>query len=85
MVVRLLAIVRAAAVSVVAVVPRGVAHEAVLKGFVPFLVPLEVTYHLLLLQEDAGIAIQTVEMLPARKEEQEEPAPLFSQFSYGKL
>ena len=63
-VVRLLAVVRAAAVAVVAVVARRVPHESVLQRLVPLLVPLEVTDHFLFLHKHTRMAIQTVEMFP---------------------
>lgn len=63
-VMRLLAVVAAAAVPVGAVVHGGVPHEAVLQGLVALLVPLEVSYHLLLLDEHPGVAVQAVEVLP---------------------
>lgn len=64
MIVGLLLVVRAVGVSVRAVVQRRVPHEAVLQRFVALLVPLEVADHLLLLDEDARVAVQAVEVLP---------------------
>lgn len=48
-----------------AVVRLRVPHEAVLQRVVPLLVPLEVAYHLLLLDKDATAAVEAVEVLPA--------------------
>ena len=62
MVVCLFAVVRAGPV-LGAVVRGAVAHEAVLQRLVAFLVPLEVPHHLVLLEEDAEAALQTVEVL----------------------
>ena len=45
------------------IVRWGVAHEAVLQGFVALLVPLEVADHLLFLREDLVRALQAVEVL----------------------
>lgn len=67
MIVRLFAVVGAARVPVRAIIHRGIAHEAVLKRFVAFLVPFEVSDHLLLLDKDAAVAIQTVEVLPEKR------------------
>ena len=63
-VVGLFAVVGAAAEAVATVVHGRVAHEAVLQRLVALLVPLEVADHLLLLHEDARVAVQTVEVLP---------------------
>ena len=60
----LFAVVGAAAEAVATVVHGRVAHEAVLQRLVALLVPLEVADHLLLLHEDARVAVQTVEVLP---------------------
>lgn len=66
MIVGLLAIVGtlSAGVPLGAVVGGRVAHEAMLQGLVALLVPLEVAYHLLLLDEDAPAALEAVEVLP---------------------
>lgn len=64
MIVGLFAIVRTAAIAVVAVVTRRVAHEAVLQRLVALLVPLEVTDHLFLLDENPRVAIEAMEVLP---------------------
>lgn len=61
-VVRLFLVMRTVRVPVRAVVQRAVPHESVLERLVPFLVPLEVPDHLLLLDEDAGVAVQAVEV-----------------------
>ncbi len=66
MIVGLLAIVLAAAVAIVTVVHGRVAHESVLQRLVALLVPLEVPDHLLLLDKDARVAVQTVEMFPEK-------------------
>jgi hypothetical protein len=66
MIVCLLLVVGAVAEAVAAVVQRAVPHEAVLERFVALLVPLEVPYHLLLLDEDARVAVEAVEVLPGR-------------------
>lgn len=62
MIVRLFLVVRAVGVPVGAVVQRAVPHEAVLQGLVPLLVPLEVPDHLLLLDENARVAVKAVEV-----------------------
>lgn len=59
---RLFLVMRAVRVPVRAVVQRTVPHESVLERLIPFLVPLEVPDHLLLLDEDAGVAVQAVEV-----------------------
>lgn len=63
MIVGLLFVVGAVLEAVAAVVQGAVTHEAVLQGLVPFLVPLEVAYHLLLFDEHPGVAVQTMEVL----------------------
>lgn len=64
MVVRLLAVVTTVVVAVTAVVTGRVSHEAVLKWLITLLVPLEVSDHLLLLDEHSGVAVQAMEVLP---------------------
>jgi hypothetical protein len=54
--------VRAASISIVAIIAGRVAHEPVLKRLVALLVPLKVTDHFLFLDENTRMAIQTVEM-----------------------
>lgn len=61
---RLFFIVRAIGIAIRAIVQRAVPHETVLEALVALLVPLEVPDHLLLLEEHARIAVQTVEVLP---------------------
>ena len=64
MIVCLFAIVRTAAVSVVAVIARRITHESVLKWLVAFLVPLKVTDHFLFFDKNPRVAIEAVEMFP---------------------
>lgn len=65
MVMSLLSVVLAVMVSIPTIVSRGIPHEAMLEALVPFLVPLEVTDHLLLLDEDLAVAFETVEVFSA--------------------
>lgn len=66
-VMRLLSVVRAlpGGVPLGAVVGGRVTHESVLQRLVALFVPLEVSYHLLLLDEHAPAAVETVEVLAA--------------------
>ena len=66
MIVGLLLVVGAVAEAVAAVVEGAVAHEAVLQGLVALLVPLEVADHFFFFDEDAGVAVEAVEVLPGR-------------------
>lgn len=63
----LLAIVRTrpARVSLRTVVGRRVTHKTVLQRFVALLVPLEVPYHLFLLDENPPATVETVKVFPA--------------------
>ena len=63
MVVRLFAVVSARRKPSGAVVTRRVPHEPVLQRLVALLVPLEVANHLFLLDEDARVAVEAVEVL----------------------
>ena len=86
MIVGLLAIVLTAAVAIVAVVHGRVAHESVLQRLVALLVPLEVPDHLLLLDKDARVAVQTVEMFPGNTEFISQIyRPIFLQFNLNKF
>lgn len=62
----LLSVVRAGSAGMLlrAIVGRRVSHEAMLQGFVPLLVPLEVPDHFLLFHEYSTAAVQTMKVLP---------------------
>lgn len=64
MIMGLLVIVRATMVSIIAIVTRRVAHKAMLQRLVAFLVPLEVPYHILFLDENTLVAIMAVKVFP---------------------
>ena len=67
MIMSLFVVVWTSAVSVVAVIAWGIAHEAVLQRLVALLVPFKMTYHFLLLHKHSRMTIQTMEMLPTMK------------------
>lgn len=67
-VVRLFFIVGTIGVPIGTIVERTVPHETVLKRFVALLVPLEVSDHFFFLDKHAGIAVETVKMLPETNE-----------------
>jgi len=64
----LLAIMAATAVSVGAVVHWWIPHEAVLQGLISLFVPLKMPDHFLLFDEHPWITIQAMKVLPATKE-----------------
>lgn len=64
-IVRLLFIVRTVGELVATIVQRAVSHETMLQRFIALLVPLEVSDHFLLLDEHAGVAVETMEMFSA--------------------
>ena len=62
----LLAVVRTAMETVIAVVPRRITKKTVLQGLVTFLVPLEMPNHLLLLHKHFHGTFDAMKMLPTQ-------------------
>jgi len=67
-IVRLLAIVAATAVSVGAVVHWWIPHEAMLQGLISLFVPLKMPDHFFLFDKHPWITIQAMKVLPVTKE-----------------